>query len=322
MGLPPKSSAPQTPTACRICKGRLEFVQRGSSSKYEPSDFSPSCHRVGEHGDLYRCGDCGTVHQPSLPRGRELHDLYRAMSDERYLGEEAGRRRTARGLLDLLARHVPRGRLLQVGCGHGLLLDEARRRGYEVAGVELSVEAVRHARERLGLPVRDTALEDAALEDAALEGERYDAVLMVDVLEHLDDPVVALERLSALLRPEGALLVVTPDPASLVARVAGGRWWCYLPSHVCLIPRGTLHELIRGRGLVVVEDVPSVHSFTLAYWLAGLGERGGWLGSAVAYVAARLPRTVMLTASLRDERVLLARRLGSRASQRTVGPVG
>lgn len=290
---------------------------RGSSSKHEPSDFSPSCHRVGEHGDLYRCGDCGTVHQALLPRGWELHNLYRAMSDERYLSEEAGRRRTARRLLDLLAGHVPRGRLLQVGCGYGLLLDEARRRGYEVEGVELSAEAVRHARERLGLPV-----EEIALEDAALEGERYDAVLMVDVLEHLDEPVVALERLSALLRPGGALLVVTPDPASLVARAAGSRWWCYIPSHVCLIPRKTLHELIRGCGMAVVEDVPSVHSFTFAYWLAGLSERGGWIGNAVAYVAARLPRGVMLTASLRDERVLVARRLESGATQRTVGRAG
>jgi 2-polyprenyl-3-methyl-5-hydroxy-6-metoxy-1,4-benzoquinol methylase len=302
----------QTLTECRVCKGQLELAQRGGTPEYEPFAFSPSYHRAGTHGDFYRCGDCGTVHQVSLPRGRELHGLYRAMSDEDYLCEEEGRRRDARRLLDLLEAHVPRGRLLDVGCGYGLMLDEARRRGYDVEGVELSVDAVRYARERLGLPVREMALEDGAL-DGALESECYDVVLAVDVLEHFDDPVVALDRMCALLAPAGALLVVTPDPSSLVARAAGGRWWCYEPAHACLIPRKTLYELLRTRGLVPAEDVLLVHTFTLRYWLMGLSGYSGWAGRAIAYVAARLPRTLMLTASLRDEHVLLARHIGTPA---------
>ena len=251
------------------------------------------------------------MHQPSLPKGVELHDLYRAMSDERYMLEERGRRRTARWLLDRLRAYLPNGRLLQVGCGYGLLLDEARRRGYEVEGVEPSVEAARYARDRLGLAVREMAVEEAEL-----GGERYDAVLLVDVLEHLDDPVAALDRLLTVLAPGGTLLIVTPDPSSLTARIAGNHWWCYVPAHSCLIPRKTLRELLDARGLVVVEDVPSVHSFTPGYWLAGLGERGGWVGRTIAQVAARLPRRLLLTASLRDERVLFARRVENRVPAR------
>jgi SAM-dependent methyltransferase len=294
-------------TQCRVCHGRLELAQPGSAATYEPCLFRPSHHRSGGHGDLYRCGDCGTVHQPSLPRGERLHDLYRDMSDERYLSEQEGRRRMARRLLDLLARHVPGGRLLDVGCGYGLLLDEARQRGYEAEGVELSLDAVAHAR-RLGLHVRDTALEDAAREDAK-HGERYDAVLAIDVLEHLDDPVAGLERLSALLAPGGALLVTSPDPTCLAARVAGPRWWCYEPAHVCLIPRATLREMVRVQGLELVEDVTAVQSFTIGYWLGCLSERGhGRAFHALAQLATRLPR-VTVTASLGDERVMLARRI-------------
>jgi 2-polyprenyl-3-methyl-5-hydroxy-6-metoxy-1,4-benzoquinol methylase len=304
----------QTPSCCRICSGQLELARRGTNSTLAPSAFEPTCHRVGEHGDLYRCRDCGTVHQPSLPQGAELHDLYRQMSDESYLLEEEGRRRMARRLLDLLGGHVPHGRLLDVGCGHGLLLDEARRRGYEVEGLELSAQAARYARETLGLSVRETALENTALDD-----DRYDAVVAVDVLEHLDDPVGALKHMCALLAPGGALLVATPDPSSLVARLAGRRWWCYLPAHLCLIPRETLRTLIRANGLVLAEDVPHVLSFTVKYWLAGVSERGGWAAGAIAYLAARLPRTLILTASLRDEHVLLACNPGS-ASARSADP--
>jgi SAM-dependent methyltransferase len=242
-----------------------------------------------------------------------LHDLYREMTDASYLSEERGRRRSSGRLLDLLGAHVPRGRLLEVGCGHGLLLDEARRRGYDVEGLELSAEAARYARDTLGLPVREMALEDTVL-----DGERYDAILMIGVLEHLDDPVTVLERLCALLAPGGALLIVTPDPSSLVARVVGSRWWSYLPAHFCLIPHCTLRELICARGLVVAEDVPYVHSFTPGYWLAGLSERGGWAASAIAHLASWLPRTVLLTASLKDERVLITRNIERRTPARSL----
>ncbi len=292
------------PTACRICGETLDFARRGSGFEHQSSAFRPTSHPPGEHGDLYRCGTCGTIQQPSLPQGADLRDLYRDVSDPDYLGEERGRRHTARWLLDLLGRYVPRGRLLEVGCGYGLLLDEARRRGYETEGLELSREAVAHARETLGLSV-----EDVAFEDAALEGRRYDAVLLVDVLEHFDDPARALTRASDLLAPRGALLVVTPDPSSLTARLAGGRWWAYLPSHFCLIPRDTLHALIHARRLALVEDVLSRHSFTPGYWLAGLAERSSWAAGAIARLAGKLPRTVLLTASLGDERVMLARRV-------------
>jgi SAM-dependent methyltransferase len=228
------------------------------------------------------------------------------VSDERYLLEERGRRRTSRRLLDLVGRYVASGRLLQVGCGYGLLLDEARKRGYDVEGVEVATRPARYARERLGLPVREMPIEDADMRDA-----RYDAILLVDVIEHLDDPVLVLDRLLAALAPDGVLLIVTPDPSSPVARLVSRRWWCYVPAHACLIPRASLRGLLQDRGLAVLEDRWSVHSFSLSYWLAGLSERAGWAGRAITALAARLPSSVMLTASLKDERVFLARAVHS-----------
>ena len=68
--------------------------------------------------------------------------------------------------------------------------------------------------------------------------------MLADVLEHLDDPVAAIDHCAALLRPGGVLCVVTPDPSSATAKLAGARWWGYLPAHTFLIPRRTLRELI------------------------------------------------------------------------------
>jgi SAM-dependent methyltransferase len=263
--------------------------------------MAPTNHQTGQHGDLFRCRECGTVQQPSLPRGAALHDLYRQMSDGEYLGEEPGRRVTARELLDLLGRYVPGGRLLEVGCGHGLLLDEARRRGYVVSGIDLSEEAALYARKRLDLPVREIPIEHRDL-----DGERYDAILLVDVLEHLDDPRGTLRRCEELLAPGGALLVATPDPSAPIARLAGRRWWSYIPAHHCLIPRVTLRELLSANGLVIATDVGLRRTFSLAYWLDGVGERMGRISPVFDWLTAHLPQRRRVSLSLGDERVVIA----------------
>src|SRR2546421_12410886 len=97
---------------CGICAGEIVLGYPGSSLTLDSALLSPTNHRPGEHGDLYRCTRCGTLQQPSLPRGSELARLYRGMRDDAYLQEEAGRRRTARRVLDLIGAHVPNGRLL------------------------------------------------------------------------------------------------------------------------------------------------------------------------------------------------------------------
>ncbi|MBI5104304.1 MAG: methyltransferase domain-containing protein, partial [Solirubrobacterales bacterium] len=293
------------PAPCRVCGGRLAPHLRGRGVELGPAALAPSFHEPGRHGDLVTCVECGAVEQTGLPRGRALRDAYVAVEDDAYLADEPGRRATAARLLDLIAAHVPAGRLLDVGCGHGLLLDEARRRGYDAAGLELSRAAAAHARGVLGLEVHQVALE----EFAGAADETFDVVVLADVLEHVDDPVAAIDACLGLLRDGGALCVTTPDPASATARLAGRRWWGYLPAHVVLLPRRTLRELLGARGLVVCEDVPLVRTFPVRRWAGGLAERLGPLGPPLQALAGRLGEDRSFSLSLGDERVVLARRV-------------
>jgi SAM-dependent methyltransferase len=293
-----------TVTACRVCAGDLSLRVAGANGHTPLAEaFAPSRHETGLHGDLLACVECGTVQQPLLPAGDELHELYREMSDDAYLGEEPGRRATAAHLLDLIGAQVAGGRLLDVGCGHGLLLDEARSRGYETVGLELSRSAARHAREALRLDVHEQPVE------SFVDLEGFDVVVLADVIEHLDDPVAAVDRCAGLLRPGGVLCVVTPDPSSLTARIAGRRWWGFVPAHACLLPRATLRELLTARGLVISTDVPLVRSFSARRWVSGLAERLGRAGKPVERLAGALPDGASLSLALHDERVILANRV-------------
>ena len=288
---------------CGICGGPLSLALRGGADVPAPEAMAPTCHTTGAHADLYACASCGTIQQPALPAGVELLDLYRAMEDDAYLDEEAGRRATSRRLLRHVEKAAPRGRLLEVGCGHGLLLDEARRRGWAVTGLEPARAARAHA-ESIGLDVRDALLEDL---DPATDGG-YQAIVMADVIEHLEDPVGALRAAAALLAPGGALCVVTPDPSSRTARLAGARWWGYLPAHTFLLPRRTLKRLLIEARLDPIVDVGLWRTFTIGYWSSGLGERSGPLGSALARLRSARVGRAPLTLSLGDERVMVARR--------------
>jgi SAM-dependent methyltransferase len=193
--------------------------------------------------------------------------------------------------------------MLEVGCGHGLLLDEARRRGWAVEGLEIADASREHARS-LGLDVRDATLEQA-------EGA-YQAVVLADVLEHLDDPVDALRRIAALLVPGGVTLLVTPDPSSRTAKLAGSRWWGYLPSHTYLIPHTTLRTLLHEAGLETVEERHFWRTFSLGYWVAGLGERSAPVQGAVKAAEKLGLAKRPLTMTLGDERVVVARRRSPR----------
>jgi SAM-dependent methyltransferase len=286
---------------CKICSGPLQLLHKGSGLEASALAFSPTNHQPGQYGDLYRCERCGTVAQPSLPEGDALLDLYRQMRDDHYLDEEAGRRATARRLLDQIGRFAPSGRLLDVGCGHGLLLDEARKLGYQTVGLELSEHAAAHARDTLELDVRPQTLADQPRQP------RYAVIVLADVIEHLDDPVAAIEQCARLLEPGGVLCLVTPDPGSRTAQLAGAGWWGYLPAHTYLLPRRTLRELLEQRGLDVTGDAGLVRTFTLRYWMAGLAERGGAIGRAVEVLRRASPKRARVSLSLGDERVIVAR---------------
>jgi SAM-dependent methyltransferase len=118
--------------------------------------------------------------------------------------------------LDALARHRAPGRILDIGCGTGLFLAVARRRGWKPFGVDECGEATRHAREHFGLEVRD-----GEFADLAREGRRFDAITGWDVIEHSRDPVGLLRAARACLAPGGVVGLSTPNQRSMLDLVAG-----------------------------------------------------------------------------------------------------
>jgi 2-polyprenyl-3-methyl-5-hydroxy-6-metoxy-1,4-benzoquinol methylase len=119
--------------------------------------------------------------------------------------------------LDAIERVRPPGRLLDVGCGTGLFLAVARRRGWTPYGVDDCAVATAHARDHFGLEVWDGQFTDLA----AREGLRFDAIAMWDVIEHARDPVGLLGAARSVLAPDGVIAISTPNQRSILDLVAG-----------------------------------------------------------------------------------------------------
>jgi SAM-dependent methyltransferase len=137
-----------------------------------------------------------------------------------------------------------RGRVLDVGCGRGLLLRAFQRHGWEVRGTEFSDGAARYPREMLGLTV-----DVGSLEDLALPAAHFDAVTLWHVLEHVPDPRVTLAEAHRLLKPGGALLVGVPNFGGWEARFARGRWFHLdVPRHLTHLTRATLTQALTAAG--------------------------------------------------------------------------
>ncbi len=179
----------------------------------------PTCHadeptRVAHEGPLgiVRCRRCDLLYvSPRLAEPQAHYHGDREAVLRKYGAILRGERRHNRDPnyeqeLGLLRRLKPTGRLLDVGTHCGFFLRKARGMGWELRGVEPSPIGAQFAREFYGLDVVNATLQEAGFPNGSV-----DLVTMVDVFEHLSDPLEVLGEVRRVLRDDGLLFVKVPN---------------------------------------------------------------------------------------------------------------
>ncbi|NBB98555.1 MAG: bifunctional 2-polyprenyl-6-hydroxyphenol methylase/3-demethylubiquinol 3-O-methyltransferase UbiG [Alphaproteobacteria bacterium] len=182
-------------------------------------------------------------------------------------------------------------RLLDIGCGGGLLSEPMARLGADVVGADAAARNIPVAQihaEQSGLKID---YRNTTAEDMAAAGEQFDVVLNMEVVEHVADPLAYLTACQQLLKPGGLMICSTlnRNPKSYVMAIIGAehimRW----------LPKGThdwskfitpdeLYDLIRRAGLDPVDRTGFV--FDKLRWSWSLSERD----LSVNYVTASVKR--------------------------------
>jgi 2-polyprenyl-6-hydroxyphenyl methylase/3-demethylubiquinone-9 3-methyltransferase len=169
-------------------------------------------------------------------------------------------------------------RLLDIGCGGGLLCEPMTRLGAEVVGADAAARNIPVARlhaEQMGLAID---YRHTTAEDLAAAGERFDVVLNMEVVEHVPDPLTYLSACRQLLKPGGLMIcsTINRNPKSYLMAIIGAehvmRW----------LPKGThdwqkfitpdeLFDLLRQAGLDPVDRKGFV--FNPVAWRWSLSDR-------------------------------------------------
>ena len=172
---------------------------------------------------------------------------------------------TMRRKVSLLNQLAPRrGKLLDYGCGTGHFLAAAQAASWKVAGLEPNARAREEASHRLGQPIDQEGL-------AAFEPGSFDAITLWHVLEHVHTLNETLAQLTALLKPDGVMLIAVPNVESLDAQHYRELWAAYdVPRHLYHFAPKTMAQLLKKHKLTVRQTLPMPLD---AYYVSMLSEK-------------------------------------------------
>ncbi len=156
----------------------------------------------------------GLVYTDPRPSHESVRQFYREDYRSEYKGSRIPKMkhiyragRVALSRWHGIREHVPHGaKVLDAGAGGGELMCLLRHCGHQVHGIEPNIGYAEYAREQYGLD-----LDVCFFEDASLEPESFDAIVLFHVLEHLENPLLEIQRLRRFLKPGGKFIIEVPN---------------------------------------------------------------------------------------------------------------
>ncbi|MDP3727499.1 MAG: class I SAM-dependent methyltransferase [bacterium] len=231
---------------CAICGGETTNSAWRGIPDFEYDTYHPV--------DFIRCARCGTIRQSPLPDAAAIPAFY--PSDYRnhlVVGDglfSSLKHAQTRWLARRIGRHIGSvdRKVLEIGCGSGGLLVALQDLGFrDLAGADFN-DAGEPFLTRRGIRFRRVNIEQEFP-----FSERFDAVVMVNVIEHLLDPAGVLRRIREYLAPGGKVILITPNAGALELSLFG-RFWSgfHAPRHIYLFSRGGFERMARSLGFAAV----------------------------------------------------------------------
>ncbi len=192
---------------------------------------------------LVKCNDCGFVFSKKIPTNEELISHYDGYGRNDYLSPITIKRYNE--ILDKLEKYRKTNKLIDVGCGIGYFLEEAKKRGWEVYGTEMTDKAVEICKQK-GINIYHGELNISDFEEGS-----FDVVTSFEVIEHIYNPQEEAKKFNYLLRKGGLLYLTTPNFNSFSRDILKDKWSIiYYPEHLSYYTKKTINSLLSNNGFV------------------------------------------------------------------------
>lgn len=229
-----------------------------------------------EEFEIMECENCGLLFTTPRPAPEVIGKYYQ--SEDYYSHQENKKGLVPRiyewvktlnikNKVKMAVEGLPKGRLLDIGCGVGNFIFKVKQKGWEVVGIEPSDDAKDIAEKRLGFrpmaPSESNTLNDAS----------FDVITLWHVLEHVDDLKTQTSEIQRLLKPGGRLVIALPNFQSFDCQYFKEKWAAWdVPRHLNHFAPETLKNLMNSSGFAYRGQKKLVWD---AYYISFLSERYG-----------------------------------------------
>jgi 2-polyprenyl-3-methyl-5-hydroxy-6-metoxy-1,4-benzoquinol methylase len=198
---------------CKICLSRkLRKLYDLTSDTFNDK---PRIYTIAE------CCNCRTIFVKNPPTEKELCRMYsneyfnkteHDFDQEKFCNTiDSSTVQRYNRTLDLIEKYVKKGKILDIGSGLGSFLTIARKRGWEVYGMEPSKDMAHYSKDKLKIDIQNTTIDKARYKK-----EFYDAAIMDNVLEHVSDPLAALKMIAIWIKKKGVLVIEVPNERGML----------------------------------------------------------------------------------------------------------
>ncbi len=217
-----------------------------------------------------KCSNCSLVYlSPRLKEGamRKVYESSAYFEGSRtnlgyqsYSSQDHCYASTFKKRLERVLKYQNPGRSLDIGCGTGILVEEAGKLGYESHGIDVSAHGLSSRLLSLGDRFKQGTLDEVRYPDS-----HFDLVTLCDVIEHIYDPRSFARSLSRIIAPGGILALATPNYDALLRKVLGNKNVSFkIPEHVTYYTTKTLCDAMGG-DFELIESRPTGQACSLDF---------------------------------------------------------
>jgi 2-polyprenyl-3-methyl-5-hydroxy-6-metoxy-1,4-benzoquinol methylase len=231
---------------------------------------------------LRRCRTCSHVYvSPRI--GDAVHALVERKHDDE--ADIEVQRIYAEHICGMLRHRTPGARLLDVGFGHGYLLQMAQVYGFVAHGIDSSP-----ARVEALAPLFGARVARASLGLDPIPWQEFDAVVLSHVLERVGEPAAALREVAATMTSGAWIYLAVPDVESMDYRIFGGRWEAISPLvHLHYFTERSLRTALQAAGYIDIQRIrlPAMRDEVAPRWMRLMRQLGGSESSELTMLARR-----------------------------------